>query len=366
MPHTDQDGSVPSPRTGPYALFARQVSLVVGVVIAALALMYFLAVIFRLLLFVFAGVLFAVFLRGSANWITRHTGLSLRASVPLVFALLIGAIVAMGWLMIPPLLEQVQTLADEIPRALRQIEESLEQYDWGRLILGALPQEPAGLFGDGEGDLLENLGMILASTLGGLLDFIVFIVVGMSTALTPQRYTAGIVRLVPVAHRGRAREVLRILGDQLQSWLVARFLTMVAVGVITAIGLWLLGVPMILVLSVLAGLFEFIPVVGPILSSVPAILIALLQSPMFAVYVALFYWGVQSLESYLISPVLHHQIVKLAPALVIIAELVMALTMGFIGLVMATPLLVVTIVLLRLLYLEDILGDEQGSLAGEA
>jgi predicted PurR-regulated permease PerM len=229
-------------------------------------------------------------------------------------------------------------------------------------MLSTLPDEPTMWMGDPEKDLWENLGTIATTTMGGLLDFLVFIVVGVSLAIEPNRYIDALVRLAPIKNRPRAREIFTILGEQLESWLVARFLTMVAVGLITAMGLWLLGVPNILVLSLLAGLLEFIPVVGPILASVPAILLGLLISPLFAFYIALFYWFVQSLESYLISPLLHQKIVKLAPALVIIAELVMALTLGFIGLVIATPLLVVTIVLIRLVYLENILGDDQGDL----
>lgn len=366
---SSEDNDVPADppdvaaRTGPYALYARQVSLIVGVIIAVVALLYFIGVVFRLLLFTFAGVLLAVFLRGTAKWIHEHTGLAMSGALALVFFLVVVGLSGLGWILIPPLVEQVQELSREIPRALQQIESTLEEYGWGRVILSTLPDEPSMLMGDPGGDLWENLGRIATTTVGGLLDLLVFIVVGVSMAIEPRRYIDALVRLVPLHNRGRAREIFTILGEQLESWLVARFLTMVIVGLITALGLWILGVPNILVLSLLAGVFEFIPVVGPILSSFPAILLGLLVSPLFAFYIALFYWLVQSLESYLISPLLHQKIVKLAPALVIIAELVMALTLGFIGLVMATPLLVVTIVLIRLIYLENILGDEQEDLA---
>ncbi|MFU8803499.1 MAG: AI-2E family transporter, partial [Bradymonadaceae bacterium] len=311
-------------RSTPYASYAHQVSLIVGILLAAVALIYFVGVVFHLLLFVFLGVLLAVFLRGIAQWITDKTPLGIRLSLALVFILALGSTVGLGWLMIPPLVEQIQGLAEEIPRAFQQIQESLEEYEWGRVLLRTFPDDPGALLGRPDEDMWAGLGALVGTTVGGVLNFVVFFVVAFSTAVHPQRYIQGIVLLVPPERRERAREVISILGQQLEAWLVARVITMIIIGIITAIGLWLFGMPMVLVLSVLAVFLEFIPVLGPILASIPAILIGLLISPLYAFYIAFFYWMVQNLESYLITPVLQHKIVKLAPALVIIAQLIMA------------------------------------------
>ena len=132
---------------------------------------------------------------------------------------------------------------------------------------------------------------------------------------------------------------------------------MIIIGVLTAVGLWLLGVPLALTLGLLAALLTFIPNIGPILAVVPAALLALLQSPTRALYVVLLYLGIQTVESYLLTPLMQKRTVSLPPALTIFAQVLMGILVGRIGLVLATPLTAALFVLVKMLYVEDILGD---------
>jgi len=131
---------------------------------------------------------------------------------------------------------------------------------------------------------------------------------------------------------------------------------MLILGVLTTLGLWILGIPLALTLGIIAAVLSFIPNIGPIISAVPAILIALIESPSKALYVIFLYIGIQTVESYLITPIIQKKAVHLAPALLIAVQIMIGVLLGALGLLLATPLMVVIIVLVQMLYVQDTLG----------
>ena len=153
------------------------------------------------------------------------------------------------------------------------------------------------------------------------------------------------------------RDVLDAVGDTLRRWLVGRALLMVINGVCTAAGLWLLGIPLALTLGTIAGLLNFVPNIGPIIAGVPAVLIAWTHGPMPAFYVLLLYVALQSLDGYVLTPLIQQRTVSLAPALTIAVQVLFGVLAGTMGLLLATPVTAATLVLVRKLYLEDVLGD---------
>jgi predicted PurR-regulated permease PerM len=136
---------------------------------------------------------------------------------------------------------------------------------------------------------------------------------------------------------------------------------MLIVSVATSVGLTLLGVPLALILGIIAGLLDFIPYVGPILAGVPAVLLALTISPDMAVYTLLLFVGIQLVEGYILQPLIEARAVDLAPAMVIVMQLVFGTLFGFAGVALATPLAAGLAVLVEMLYIEDVLGDRSGS-----
>jgi predicted PurR-regulated permease PerM len=133
---------------------------------------------------------------------------------------------------------------------------------------------------------------------------------------------------------------------------------MTIVGVITWAGLALIGVPLALTLGLLAGLLNFVPYVGPIVSAIPAVLLALLDGSRTAGWVALLYLGVQLLEGYLLTPLIDQRTVRTPPALLLTSQVIAGVTLGALGVVLAAPLLAVALVTVKLLYVEDVLGDD--------
>ncbi len=156
-------------------------------------------------------------------------------------------------------------------------------------------------------------------------------------------------------------EVLESVGETLRRWLVGRAILMVVNGVFTALGLWLLGIPLALTLGTIAGLLNFVPNIGPIIAGVPAVLIAWTLGPVPALYVLLLYIFLQSLDGYVLTPLIQQRTVALAPALTITAQLLFGALAGTMGLLLATPLTAATLVLIRKLYLEDVLDEEHGT-----
>src|SRR5690606_11173520 len=143
-------------------------------------------------------------------------------------------------------------------------------------------------------------------------------------AAEPNLYATGVTKLFPPAKRDRVLQVLFEVSETLRWWLVGKVGSMVFIGILTWIGLSILGIPLALTLGLIAGLLSFIPNFGPIISAVPAILLAFIQSPIQALYVAALYIGVQLIESNLVTPIIERETVELPPALTIIFQLALS------------------------------------------
>jgi predicted PurR-regulated permease PerM len=151
--------------------------------------------------------------------------------------------------------------------------------------------------------------------------------------------------------------VLDDLGHILRRWLLGRLLSMAVVGVMTWIGLALLGIRLALSLAVLAATLAFVPYIGPVLALLPAALLGLLQGPAMAGYVVALYLGVQLVESYLITPLIQRSTVALPPGLILATQVLMGALTGGLGVVLATPMLAALVVLTNRVYVEGVLGD---------
>jgi predicted PurR-regulated permease PerM len=330
--------------------------VVVGVATAALLLLALLWYASQVLLLVFAGVLLAVFLNGTSAWLRDHTPLSYGWALSVVVLMLLAAIALAAALIGPQVATQVNELRAQLPQALGQIEEWLAQYGWTQQVLDQAPSAeelaPSG------SNLLRRIGGIFSTTLGALGSFVIILFVGLYMAVNPLLYRDGLLWLVPSARRARLRAILDEVGGALRGWLIGQLVAMATIGTLTTLGLWLLGMPLALTLGLLAALLSFIPNIGPTLALVPALLLALLDGPTQLLWVLALYLGVQALESYLITPLIQQRAIDLPPALLIIAQLLMGVLSGGLGLILAAPLTAAALVLVKRFYVEDVLGDD--------
>jgi predicted PurR-regulated permease PerM len=207
--------------------------------------------------------------------------------------------------------------------------------------------------------LTRYLFPFLSSTVEVFTGLLIIIFLSIYIAVDPEMYRRGIMHLFPHERRDRIGEVLSAIAAVLRKWLVTQLIAMVTLGIITTVILLALDVKAAFALGLLSGLFEFIPTLGPIISSLPAIAMGFLDSPEKALWVMLAYVGVHFLEGHLLIPLLMKGGINLPPALTIFSQALMALLFGFLGLMCAVPLLAATVVGVKMLYVEDIVGDPQ-------
>jgi predicted PurR-regulated permease PerM len=190
---------------------------------------------------------------------------------------------------------------------------------------------------------------LLGSTLEVLAGIVLVIFLAIYLAVDPGVYRRGILHLVPRGARGRTEEVLSAIAVTLRKWLVTQLVAMMVIGAVTTVVLMSLKVRAAVPLGILAGLLEFVPTLGPVLSAIPAIAMGFVDSPQKALAVGIAYVGIQFLENHLLIPILMKQGVNLPPALTIVAQALMALIFGILGLLVAVPLLAATVIAVQIL-----------------
>jgi predicted PurR-regulated permease PerM len=205
--------------------------------------------------------------------------------------------------------------------------------------------------------LTRYLFGFLSSTISVFAGLVLILVLSIYIGADPDTYHDGLMKLFAKPWRKRAGEVLTAISIALRKWLVTQLIAMVVIGVVSTIVLLILGVNAAVPLGVIAGLLEFVPTVGPILSALPAIAMGFVDSPEKALAVIVAYIAIQQMENYLLIPFLMREGVDLPPALTIIAQALMALIFGFLGLLCAVPLLAATMVAVKMLYVQDVVGE---------
>jgi predicted PurR-regulated permease PerM len=390
----------------------RGAALVLGVWLA-LKLLW---VAYPILFVAFLGTLFGLAVARGADFLERlHIPRGLGAALT-VFAF-VGLLVGLGFWIGPTLRGQLAELRTAVPQSINQVESWLSSR--GVMVSQLMPGDPAqGAPGASQGagvgvqpspdsaeqpqgaqrtgpprtggaqaqetggsvaetgsaggqlsqmsdSLSGQLGAIssylfsfLSSTLAVLTGLFLILVLSIYIGANPGLYKRGILHLIPRESRPRASEVLSAIGMTLQRWLGAQLIAMVVIGVVTTLGLWALGVKGALALGLIAGLLEFIPMVGPLLSAIPAVAMGLLDSPQKALFVALLYTGIQLLENHLLIPIVMKEGVDLPPVLTILGISVMSIVFGFLGMLVAVPILAAILVAVKLLYVEDVMGDD--------
>ncbi|MDQ3364399.1 MAG: AI-2E family transporter [Myxococcota bacterium] len=328
---------------------AKAVRIAAYLVVAYL-LVRLLGPVVNVLLLVFAGLLVATFLDATAVWLAKHLKLPRKLALALVCLLLAGATVGFWLAVLPALSAQIDELGKTLPVAIDRLATMFGAEGWGTDLASQV---------DKADDMVSSQSALRGATtaaslvLGGLGSAALILFIGLFVAVEPGQYRSGFLRLVPVARRERFADVIDHTVTSLQRWLLAIMFAMVVVGVLSFIGLSVLGVPLAFSLAVLAALMTFIPNIGPVIAAIPAVLLGLLTSGTTALLVAGLYLVVQILETYLITPLIQRRLLSLPPALILVAQAVMAVFGGLIGVIVATPLTLVAIVMVQKLYVED-------------
>lgn len=395
----------PTPRAGDFPRRAAVAALVAVAIAGAAGLLIFAA---HAVLLIFAGLVVGVMLDALAALVTRYARLPHGWALGLVVLLLLGAMGVAGWFAAPAMVQQGRQLAEKLPAALTSGSERLfgrgssqggttepgpsgrvqqqqeqqgepqqqqseqeqqEQEQGGRLAPPEQEQQQQATADDGSAPLQQGLAQhvdpsmvkpvarTLGATLAALANFIVIVTIGIYAAAQPDLYVRGVVRLLPHAWRDRGAEALHESAHQLRRWMLGTLIAMTSAGLLTGIGLWLLGVPYVLALALLAAVLELVPNFGPIVAAVPAVILTAMSGDVAWWKVALLYAAVQTVQSYLIQPLTQERMIHVPPVLLIGSLVLFGWLLGTLGLLMAVPILVVASVLVKLLYLRDTLGE---------
>ena len=213
------------------------------------------------------------------------------------------------------------------------------------------------ILGQQIGGLIPYLFPVFSTTIAAATGLILVVFLTIFFAADPEVYTGGILHLVPPAHRARATEVLATMGHSLRAWLVARSVAMVTIGVVVTASMAVIGVRASVALGVIAGLLEFVPVFGPIIGAIPALALAFLDSPEKAFAVLIVFVIIQQIEGNVLIPLLLQRAVRVPPALSLIGIGSLAMVLGILGVVIAEPLVAVSLVAVKMLYIEPVMGD---------
>ena len=303
-------------------------------------LLWFVVRVFDVILLTFAAVLLATLIRALAAPLCSVMRLPAKLAVALVALFLAGVLVLGIWSAGGQIVAQAEALWERLPSALNRIEELLQRSAWGQWL--------AGQMGFVERQLsFRPLTAFASVTLGAVVDVFLVVATAIYLALDPDLYRRGALLLFPARLRPRIDECLVAAGQALRLWLLGHFIGMISMAILTGVGLWLLGIPYALALGLIAGLLEFIPILGPIMAGLPAVLAALAQDPKLALTVVAFYVVVQQIESYLVIPLAQRWAVELPPALCLLAVVALGTAFGFLGVVLATPVVVVVIAIVR-------------------
>lgn len=219
--------------------------------------------------------------------------------------------------------------------------------------LGKLSQQASAA----TGTALAGLGKFFSKTFGLLASSALIVFVGLFIAVDPALYRDGFVKLLPPKNRSRATEVMDKVGLNLFNWLNGRFIAMLITGLGTGVGLWILGVPLASVVGLVTALMTFIPNIGGFVALLLATLMGLPQGPSTVVWIVVLYGALQLVESNIITPLVQQQKTSIPPALLLGFQLLMGVLTGFLGLLVATPLLAGLMVLVKEIWISDILGD---------
>jgi predicted PurR-regulated permease PerM len=341
----------PSPATD-QRRFIRRVLIVAGVLIVVAILAVTFGFAWDAMLTIFGGVLVGVLLDGLAQRIAAWTHMPRWLALALVGLVVVGLLVGAGFWLGPAMAEHFAGLREQVRTAWQDLLAWIQQRPWGPEVLERLSEvELSTLF-------TPSFGGWLSTTAGTIASLVLMVVFGIYFAIDPGLYMRGLSMLAPPEHRPRMLRLMSECSRALRLWLVGRFISMAIVGVGTGLGLWAAGVPMPAPLGILAGLLSFIPNLGPILAAIPGVLVGFSAGTDVALWALVVYASVQAIETYALAPIINQKAVSLPPALLLAFQMLMGVASGAIGLFIATPILVVLVVMIQSLYLRGLFGDD--------
>ena len=332
--------------------FANKVWITVGITTFAVIIVFIIFRTFNAFLLVLAASLIALFFSAVSGRIKMWTGLKNGVSLALTIALMVVVVGLFFWLVGAEAQNQYKEMQEAVPVIIDNAQSYLNKSDVGQKVSQYISDI------ENQKKVLPFLQNFFKSSFGVFGDLYIVIFLALFISISPFDYINGAVNLVPRRGKVKAKHLFTDIGFNLKKWIKGAIISGLSVFIMSAVGLLILGVDMWLILAISAGLLNVIPNFGPIIAMIPAVLVALLTSPTQALMVAGLYLTVQIIESNLITPNVQKKLLNTPPALLILFQVLMGTLTGGWGIVLAVPMLVIVITMVKYLYLDDNMGVE--------
>lgn len=351
----------------------------------------------------FLGILFALSINGPAQWLRCYIRMPQWLATSMVMLVALITLIGLGWAIGSPLAAQLDDMSKKLPQATQKVFDWMDQRYWGQNIIRHV-EDWSGMSYDfshsdtSDGDktsstmrdnateerhqtgrsidndekpdknaqpddnapsmpnyaqIFRHAANLLSVTFETGMLLAVTLLVMIFVSLDPHAYERGLLWLVPKQYDDSARQLMDRLCVAIRWWMAGRLASMTAVGVLTALGMWIIGMPAPLALGAIAGILSFVPNIGPLVAAIPGLLLALGEGPWMAVWAACIYLAAQFVESNVFSPLVDQYAISVPPGLVILIQFVLAALAGVWGMIISTPLLVVVMVLVQQLYVSQ-------------
>jgi predicted PurR-regulated permease PerM len=268
-------------------------------------------------------------------------------AILVLYLMIIGAIIGIGFIIFPPLVDQAQQLWDSRTAMFNRVQEFLISkglLDHRLSLSEAVQRAPVS----GSTDAVGTVFGTIWGVVGGVFGFVTILILTFYLLVEAEPLRGSLIRLFPASRRARAAKASRDITVKVSAWLGGQLLLGTIIGITTAAGLWLLGIPFFYVLALLAGIGELIPVVGPILSAIPALAVAATVSWNKVLFVLIFFVVQQQFENHVLVPKVMQRQVGVSPVIVIVALLIGGNLLGILGALLAVP----TAAILQVLFTE--------------
>lgn len=323
------------------------------IVIAIVAVAWLTVTLTRFFMLVFAAIVLGAVFDAIASWLCRRTrigrGIALALSVAGIVAIFAGAFMLFG----SQLANEIDTIQRRIPQALAGLEAFLDRYGLGQRV-----RELAAVGSDDISRLLSEAGGYALAAGSGIADFVLVLVAAIFLASDPATYRRGLLLMMPAKAEETAALALDDAGRGLKGWMVGQAVSSLVVAALTWAGLAALGVPAAGGLGLIAGLLDVIPMIGPIIAGIPAVLLAFTVSPATALWTLILFLAIQQLQGNFLQPMIQKQAVDVPPAVLLFAVVAAGILFGFLGVLLAAPLTVVVYVLVQRVYVKTLLGKD--------
>lgn len=330
-----------------------QIAAATLVVLAIIGTGLLLVQLTRFFMLVFAAVVIGAIFDTIANFLCRRLnlprGIALLIAVVGLIGLFIGVFILFG----SQLAAQVETIKETIPAAVQTVEAYIYSLGWGENL-----REFSSVSSDDISRILSQAGGYALAAGSGLADFVLILVGAIFLASDPATYRRGFLLLIPKRAVKTADETLDDATHGLRGWMLGQSVSSLVIAVLTWAGLTFLDVPASAGLGLIAGLLDVIPMIGPVFAGIPAVLLAFTVSPMTAVWTVLLYLLIQQLQGNFLQPMIQKQAVNVPPAVLLFAVIAAGLLFGFMGVLLAAPLTVVTFVIIQRVYVKTLLGKD--------